>query len=126
VTTPDNDELRQLVVGLASQVYYAERDGRDLDDPGVTAGLMALFPDLATPSPMVWSGNFPQTQEQLEAVLTECVHKGAFETSRRAYSALGQMITLFNDLARYAERTSPDIDVPEFLRQAGLRAASGE
>lgn len=41
-------------------------------------------------------------------------------------SALVYMITVFNDLARYAEQACPDVDIPEFLVRAGIRAASDE
>jgi hypothetical protein len=126
VTTPDNDELKQLVIGLASQVYYAVRDGQDPDGPEFAAGFMSLIPALTTTGRMEWSGDLPQTPEELEAVLTGVVEKATLQTGQRAYGALVYMIMAFNDLARYAEQTSPDIDVPEFLRQAGLRAASGE
>lgn len=40
------------------------------------------------------------------------------------FRALVYMISLFTDLACYAEQTCPDIDISEFLRQAGFRAAS--
>jgi hypothetical protein len=42
VTAMDDSELQQLVIGLASQTYFANRDGKDPDDPEVTAGLSTL------------------------------------------------------------------------------------
>jgi hypothetical protein len=59
-------------------------------------------------------------------VINECIQEAAARVGSRAYSALAYVISLFSELALYAERSSPDIDVAEFLRQAGLRAASGE
>jgi hypothetical protein len=126
VTTPDDAELKQLVIGLASQVYYAVRDGQDPDSPEFAAGFMALIPALANAGSMEWAGHLPQTAEQLKTVLTEVVENATHQTSQRAYKALVYMIVMFNDLARYAEQTSPDIDIPEFLRQAGIRAASDD
>lgn len=125
VTTPDNGELKQLVIGLITQIYYANRDGKEAYGPEVTAGLTTLVPGL-TPGPVEWSGNLPQTPEELEAVLAEVAQKVTLQASHKAYAALASMIGLFYDFAEYAEQTSSDIDVPEFLRQAGLRAASGQ
>lgn len=45
---------------------------------------------------------------------------------RTAYSALSDMIGLFCDFGQYSEQASPHVNVPEFLRQAELRAAPGE
>lgn len=49
----DDGELRQLVIGLVTQIYYADRDGRDAYDPEVAAGLTTLVQD---PHPGSWSG----------------------------------------------------------------------
>ncbi|MDQ4102377.1 MAG: hypothetical protein M3186_01180 [Actinomycetota bacterium] len=121
----DDSELQQLVIGLAAQIYFANRDGKDPHDPEVTAGLSRLAEDLAGQE-LEWSVELPRTPQALRAVITECMENAADQVSRRAYGALSHMINLFCDLALYAEQTSPEIDVPEFLRRAGLRAASGE
>lgn len=68
----------------------------------------------------------PRTLDELRAVINECIQDTAAQVGSRAYSALVYLISLFSELALYAEQRSPDIDVPEFLRQAGLRAASDE
>lgn len=121
----DDSELRQLVIGLAAQIYFANRDGKDPYDPDVTAGLSTLVHNLAAHN-LTWSVGLPRTREEFRAVVTRCIEDATDQVGRRAYSALSHMIALFSDFALYAEQTSPDIDVPEFLRQAGLRAASGE
>ena len=121
----DDAELQQLVIGLAAQIYFANRDGKDPDDPEVTAGLSALVEDLAGQQ-LEWSVELPRTMDAFRTVITECIENTAAHVGRRAYVALSYMIRLFSDFALYAEQTSPDIDVSEFLRQAGLRAASGE
>jgi hypothetical protein len=121
----DDSELHQLVIGLAAQIYFANRDGKDPYDPEVSAGLSTLVEDLAAQE-LEWSVELPRTPQALQAVITECMENAAAQVGRRAYSALSYMIRLFCDLALYAEQTSPEIDVPEFLRRAGLRAASGE
>lgn len=46
MTAMDDGELRQLVIGLVTQIYYADRDGRDAYDPEVAAGLTTLVQDL--------------------------------------------------------------------------------
>jgi hypothetical protein len=125
MTAPDNGDLRQLVVGLVTQMYDAFRDGQDPEDPELTAGLMRLLPGLTTDPPK-WSGDLPQTSEELEAVLAEHTQDAALQVCRKAFQALVYMISLFYDFTGYAGQTCPDIDVPEFLRQAGLRAASDE
>jgi hypothetical protein len=125
VTASDDGELKQLVVGLITQIYYANRDEQDAYSSEVTAGLKALVPGL-TPGPLDWSGNLPQTPQELEAVLAEVAEKATLQASQKAYSALAYMIGVFYDFAEYAEQASPDLDVPEFLREAGIRAASGE
>jgi hypothetical protein len=33
---------------------------------------------------------------------------------------------MFNGLASYVEQACPDVNIPEFLHQAGIRAASGQ
>lgn len=121
----DDSELQQLVIGLATQIYFANRDAKDPYDPEVTAGLSTLVEDLAAQK-LEWSVELPRTPEALQAVVTDCMQEAAVQVGRRAYSALSYMIKLFCDFALYTEQTSADIDVPEFLRQAGLRAASGE
>jgi hypothetical protein len=129
VTTPDNGELKQLVVGLATQFYYAVRNvrgGQDPDGPELADRFMSLVPAITATGPVEWSGNVPQTPEEFEAVLTECVQKATQQTGLRAYSALVHMINVFNDLASYAEQACADVNIPEFLRQAGIRAASDE
>lgn len=119
----DDSELQQLVIGLATQIYFANRDAKDPYDPEVTAGLSTLVEDLAAQE-LEWSVELPRTLEEFRVVVTECMQDAAAQVGDRAYSALSYMIRLFCDFALYAEQTSPDIDVPEFLRQAGLRAAS--
>jgi hypothetical protein len=121
----EDSELQQLVIGLASQVYFANHDGKDPDDPEVTAGLSSLVEDLAGQK-LEWSVELPRTPEAFRAVITECIEETAAHVGHRAYAALSYMIRLFSDFALYSEQTSPEIDVSEFLRQAGLRAASGE
>jgi hypothetical protein len=121
----DDSELQQLVIGLAAQVYFANRDGKDPYDPEVTAGLSRLVEDLAAQN-LEWSVELPRTREAFRAVITQCMEEAAAQVGRRAYSALSYMIGLFSDFALYAEQTSLDIDVPDFLRQAGLSAATGE
>jgi hypothetical protein len=123
VTAPDNGELKQLVVGLVTQIYYANRDGKDADDPEVTAALSALVQDLGVRN-FTWSARLPRTAQEFRDVVTKCIEDAADQVSHRAYTALSHMIALFIEFALYAEQTSPDIDVPEFLHQAGLRAAS--
>jgi hypothetical protein len=86
---------------------------------------MMLLPGLTT-DPPTWSGDLPHTSEELEALLAEHTQEAALHVCRKAFRALVYMISLFTDLACYAERTCPDIDISEFLRQAGLRAASEE
>ena len=125
VTAPDNGELKQLVIGLVTQLYYANRDGKDADDPEVTAALSALVQDLGVGN-FTWSARVPRTAQEFGDVVTKCIEDAADQVSRRAYTALSHMIALFIEFARYAEQTSPDIEVPEFLHQAGLRAASDE
>jgi hypothetical protein len=126
VTSPIDSELKQLVVALATQFYYAVRDTQPGHDPNAPRlageGLGALLPAITAPSPGEWSGNLPQTAEEFEVA----VQKAKEQTGIRAYGALGYMISVFNDLTRYAEAACPDVDIPEFLRQAGLRAASDE
>lgn len=121
----DDAELRQLVIGLATQIYFANRDDKDPDDPDVNAGLSTLVRDLATHN-LQWSVEIPRTRAEFRAAVTKCIEDATDQVGRRAYSALSYIIALFSDFALYAERTSPEIDVAEFLRQAGLRAASGE
>lgn len=121
----DDSELQQLVIGLATQIYFANRDAKDPYDPEVTAGLSMLVKDLAAQE-LKWSVELPRTTVAFQAVVTECMQDAAEQVGHRAYSALSYMIKLFCDFALYAEQTSPDIDVPEYLRQAGLRAAAGE
>jgi hypothetical protein len=121
----NDSELQQLVIGLATQIYFANRDGKDADDPEVTAGLSTLVKDLTGPK-LEWAVELPRTTEAFRAVITQCIDDATAHVGRRAYAALSYMIRLFSDFALYAEQTSPDIDVAEFLHQAGLRAASGE
>jgi hypothetical protein len=125
VTAMEDAELKRLVIGLVTQIYFANRDGRDPYDPEVAAGLTALVQDLTTQQ-LEWSVELPRTLEEFRAVINECIQEAAARVGSRAYSALAYVISLFSELALYAERSSPDIDVAEFLRQAGLRAASGE
>ena len=106
VTAIDNSELQQLVIGLATQIYFASRDGKDPDDPEVTRAI-----DL---------GRRPRRTTADQRMLEDATA----QVGRRAYSALSYMIKLFCDFALYAEQASPVIDVPEFLRRAGLRAAA--
>lgn len=121
----DDGELKQLVIGLVTQIYYANRNGRDVHDPEVAAGLATLIQDL-TAQQLEWTVGLPRTRDELRAVINKCIQDAAAQVGSRAYSALVYLISLFCELALYAEETSQDIDVPEFLRQAGLRAASGE
>jgi hypothetical protein len=121
----DDSELQQLVIGLATQIYFANREAKDPDDPEITAGLSTLVEHLAAQQ-LEWSVELPRTQEAFRTAITECMQDAAVQVGRRAYSALSYMIRLFCEFALYAEQTSPEIDVPEFLHQVGLRAASGE
>ena len=125
MTSTDDAELRQLVIGLVTQIYYANRDGKDPDDPEVTTALSTLVQDLAAHK-FRWSAERPRTAQEFGAVVTKCIEDATDQVSRRAYTALSHMIALLVDFTLYAEQTSPDIDVPEFLHQAGLRAASDE
>lgn len=125
MTAMDDGELKQLVIGLVTQIYYANRDGRDVYDPEVAEGLTTLVQDL-TAQQLEWSEELPRTLDEFRFVINRCIQDAAAQVGGRAYSALVSLISLFSELALYAEQMSPDIDVPEFLRQAGLRAASGE
>ncbi len=119
----DDSELKQRVIGLATQIYHARRDGKDPDGSEVTAGLSPLIEGFSA-----YDLRFvePQTPEAVRAVIFECAEKAVDQVGGRAFHAVSEMITLFCDFAQYAEQTSPHVNVPEFLRQAGLRAASGE
>jgi hypothetical protein len=68
----DDSELQQLVIGLAAQIYFATRDGKDPYDPEVTAGLSMLVEDLAAQE-LEWSVEVPRTPQALRAVITECM-----------------------------------------------------
>jgi hypothetical protein len=35
----DHSELQQRVIGLATQIYYAHREGKDFDDPEIAPGI---------------------------------------------------------------------------------------
>lgn len=88
MTSPIDSELKQLVIGLATQFYYAVRDTQTGQDPIAPKlagdGFMTLVPAITAPSPVEWSGNLPRTQEKFEAVLTECVRKAYEQTGIRA------------------------------------------
>ncbi|HEX8759522.1 MAG TPA: hypothetical protein VF734_06000, partial [Pseudonocardiaceae bacterium] len=79
----DDSELQQLVIGLAAQIYFANRDGKDPDDPEVTAGLSMLVEDLAAQE-LEWSVELPRTPQALRAVITECMENAAAQVGRRA------------------------------------------
>ncbi len=113
------------MIGLVTQVYYARRHGKDPYGSEATEGLSTLADGLGAYK-FEKSVELPRTPDAFRVVITECVDDAANLVGRRAVRDLTDMISLFCDFAQYAERTSPDIDVPEFLRQAGLRAASGE
>jgi hypothetical protein len=68
----------------------------------------------------------PLTPEALQTLIDDCVKDAIDQVSTRTLSSFGEIIFLFCDFALHVEQTAPHVDVPEFLRQAGLRAASGE
>ncbi|MBV9057800.1 MAG: hypothetical protein JO296_21835 [Pseudonocardiales bacterium] len=57
MTAMDDGELRQLVIGLVTQIYYADRDGKDAYDPEVAAGLTTLVQDLTPAAGVVWAAS---------------------------------------------------------------------
>jgi hypothetical protein len=121
----DDSARRQRVIGLVTQFYYACRDGKDPYGPKVTAGLSTLVEGF-NDYDLQRSVEVPQTPEAIQAVITDCVKDFVDQIGSQTMTAFVQMLGLFYELAQYAEQTSPLVNVPEFLRQAGLRAASGE
>lgn len=122
----EDSERKQRVIGLVTQMYYTLRDDRDVDDPEVTAEYLTLMEgsDFGAYQ-LQMSAKFPQTPEALQAVITDRVEDAVGQVVRRGHSSLIDMVGLFCDFALHVDQTCPHVDVPEFLRQAGLRAASG-
>jgi hypothetical protein len=119
VTSPIDSELKQLVVGFVTEMYYAaRRDGQDTTD-----GFESLLHAFITAHPVAtWAGDLPRTPEYCDRLLSHVAEQTIF----RPVSAFAYLCSLFNEFASHVEQTCPAIDVPEFLRQAGLRAASDE
>lgn len=117
----DNGELKRLVVAFATEMYYAVRGVREGQD--ITDGFESLLSAIIPTGPVAeWSGDLPQTSEECDRLLRDV----ATQASRRASHVFIHLVSLFNEFAVHVEQTCPAVDVPEFLRQAGLRAASGE
>jgi len=116
----DDSKRWQRVIGLVTHTYYTLHHDIAADDPEFVAGLEALLEDFAYQAQR--SVAFPQTPEELQTLISDFVA----DATDQAGKVFVQLISLFCDFARYAEQTSPDIDVPGFLRQAGLRAALDE
>ena len=68
----------------------------------------------------------PRTLDEFRAVINECIQDAAAQVGSRAYSAWYLPDQSVQRVGTVCRAGSPDIDVPEFLRQAGLRAASDE
>jgi hypothetical protein len=70
----DHSELQQRVIGLATQIYYAHREGKDFDDPEIAPGIRTLIKDFDAYS----AGKtikFPQTEEEPQALINECTRE---------------------------------------------------
>lgn len=97
--------------------------GQDRDAPEVRAGLRTLLEGFESPL----QGkvlDLPQPlHEENHAVIVEYMEDVVDQLGREAYGAAFDVIGLFCDFAEYVEQTYPQVDVAEFLRQAGIRAA---
>lgn len=56
--------------------------------------------------------------------IQDVAYQVAQQLGARSQEAIGFLISIFCSFAEYAESTSPDIDVPGFLRAAGLDLAT--
>jgi hypothetical protein len=121
----DDSEIYQRVIGILTQCYFAVRDRRDLADPEITAGLSTLANGDFMTYKLDRHFDVPPTQDGIEAVVTACLTDIVRQVRKQTTTVFGAMAALFCELALEAEQTS-QVDVPEFLHQAGLHAASGE